>query len=442
MECRLGFLASTIEQLVDKLQAYVDGKQNIENMFWGHVSNNKEGIQFINQDNDIQGILLNKWVNGNQFAKLLAAWVKGLNYDWNILYGKNKPHRIELPLYPFAKERYWIKNIIPIPDSDVSTIIHPLLHTNVSNFKQQCYYIKFNGEEFFLKDHRVKIGNESIIQKVLPGVAYLEMTRTAVENAMLITSGSYVLELRNIIWIRPIIVMKEKEVSIVLSVNDDDQIDFEVFSLDDGQKNAHYQGQAIIKKQYALEGVDLESLTKKMRNGHLETSRIYTIFRERGLHYGPAHQGIKIIYQGENQVLAKLHLPEVAKDDRFVLHPSLIDSALQSAIGFTDDLSQSSSQPSLPFALDFLRIFSPCEKIMYSWVRYSNDNKSNSKISKLDIDLMNQNGQICVQMQGFSTRVLNNEIMKNSYYNITFYETIIKDILNNRVSVQEAINLG
>ena len=54
-----------------------------------------------------------------------------------------------------------------------------------------------------------------------------------------------------------------------------------------------------------------------------------------GLEYGPAHQGIETVYTGNNQVLAKLEIPSSVNDtqDPFVLHPSIMDSALQAAIG-------------------------------------------------------------------------------------------------------------
>ncbi|MEJ2125065.1 MAG: hypothetical protein P8Y47_09735, partial [Alphaproteobacteria bacterium] len=40
--------------------------------------------------------------------KLAELWVKGLAFDWNRLYGERKPHRLSLPTYPFAQERYWV----------------------------------------------------------------------------------------------------------------------------------------------------------------------------------------------------------------------------------------------------------------------------------------------------------------------------------------------
>jgi hypothetical protein len=61
-------------------------------------------------------------------------------------------------------------------------VLHPLLHRNTSDFNEQRYSSRFTGEEFFLRDHQVRSDGHSA-QKVLPGVAYLEMARAAIEHA-------------------------------------------------------------------------------------------------------------------------------------------------------------------------------------------------------------------------------------------------------------------
>ena len=60
--------------------------------------------------------------------------------------------------------------------------IHPLLQRNVSDIYQQCYSASFSGEEFFLRDHQVVADGEPV--RVLPGVAYLEMARAALADAL------------------------------------------------------------------------------------------------------------------------------------------------------------------------------------------------------------------------------------------------------------------
>ena len=62
-----------------------------------------------------------------------------------------------------------------VPGTGVS--IHPLVQQNTSDFSEQRFSSIFTGEEFFLADHVVKG------EPVLPGAAYLEMARTAVERS-------------------------------------------------------------------------------------------------------------------------------------------------------------------------------------------------------------------------------------------------------------------
>src|SRR5437764_12999113 len=64
-----------------------------------------------------------------------------------------------------------------------AAILHPLLHSNTSDLNEQRYRSVFTGDEFFLVDHQVKAGDRAN-QKVLPGMAYLEMVRAAVEQAL------------------------------------------------------------------------------------------------------------------------------------------------------------------------------------------------------------------------------------------------------------------
>ena len=72
-----------------------------------------------------------------------------------------------------------------------------------------------------------------------------------------------------------------------------------------------------------------------MDGGLLGADQCYQAFRTMGLDYGPGFQGIEAIYLGGDRVLAKLCLPAsvAGSCDPYVLHPSLMDAALQASIG-------------------------------------------------------------------------------------------------------------
>src|SRR5579872_1976178 len=106
MEERLGFIVNSVEQLVEKLDAYVAGEEEIEGAYRGEAKRNAEMSLFSN-DADLRQ-MVDRWIANGKLPQLLELWVKGLEVDWGKLYGAEKPQRMSLPAYPFVRERYWI----------------------------------------------------------------------------------------------------------------------------------------------------------------------------------------------------------------------------------------------------------------------------------------------------------------------------------------------
>ncbi|HET8890470.1 MAG TPA: beta-ketoacyl synthase N-terminal-like domain-containing protein [Candidatus Angelobacter sp.] len=463
LEERIGFLVSSVEQLGEKLEAYLAGEQGVDAVYQGQVRRNKENISVISQDDDVKEAIVDKWIAQQKLSKLLDLWVKGVELDWSKLYGEVKPHRINLPTYPFAKERYWIDTTAEqVPTNGAgAALIHPLLHRNTSDLSEQRYSSTFSGDEFFLADHRVRVNGHGG-QKVLPGAAYLEMARAAIAQMSPTQPEASVLELRNIIWLKPVIVTELKQVAISLFADDEDQVSYEIYSLENEQETIHCEGKAVFSRQSAPARLDIEQLKSQMEQIELEASSVYAMLATIGLNYGPAHQGITAIYIGEKQVLAQLHLPAIleASQHEYVLHPSLVDSALQASIGLIVDVNHVPSKPIVPFALESLRIMSPCTREMAAWVRYSPGSKPGDKTVKLDIDLCDQQGNVCIQMHGFVSRELaggtksahEDEINHSAHdkssaaegvpaFDSAFYQKLIADIANRAVSVEDAVEL-
>ncbi|WP_345027305.1 polyketide synthase dehydratase domain-containing protein, partial [Flavivirga jejuensis] len=142
----------------------------------------------------------------------------------------------------------------------------------------------------------------------------------------------------------------------------------------------------------------------------LSSEECYGIFKKMKLEYGLAHQSIKTLYIGSKQALAKLELPESLADSLkdYVLHPSIMDAAFQASIGTViGTLTQDSPiKSSLPYALEELTVIDPCTTNMWAWVRLSPTSTTNDKIQKIDIDLCDATGKICVKIKSFSSRVL------------------------------------
>ena len=287
--------------------------------------------------------------------------------------------------------------------------LHPLVHRNVSTLSRQCYRSRFGGGEFFLRDHRVRMA-DGVATAVLPGVAYLEMARAALADAVPDLAAESTLAFEDVLWLAPFAVGAERELLIELEA-EDDGLAFCAFSEDAaGLRTDHASGHILfydgLEDASQAEALDLDAVRASMQRAHWDATSVYDTYARVGIDYGPAHRGIVDLDSGEGQVLARLALPaslEGEDNAAFVLHPSLLDSALQAAIGL-GDRDAAPAEPMLPFALESLSILGPCPDRMLAFVRRSGADAADGSQLTLDLDLCDEDGVLCVQLRGFRAR--------------------------------------
>ncbi|PYS30179.1 MAG: hypothetical protein DMG11_06165, partial [Acidobacteria bacterium] len=412
MEQRVAFVVRSTEELMAALHAYVAGDRTILNCHRGHAEPRRARAGTAPKGKPRPEIETS--IASRDSAKLASLWVEGVEFDWTRLYVAGTPRRTRIPTYPFARERYWVAAESP-SSRGAGARLHPLVHQNTSDLGEQRFSSTLTGEEFFLAGHRIDG------RRLLPAVAYLEMAREAVARAVVrsVDNGepeARSLGVRNVVWLRPLVVGQEPvEVHIRLFPEDEGEVGFEVYSRSSRnteQEIVHCQGRAILSRQPAPARLDIEQLKRQMGEGQLEPSSVYAAFARMGFVYGPTLQGITAIHRGSDQLLAQLRLPRTVENTSgdYVLHPSVMDCALQAAVVSIDGWSDLSNEIRLPFALESLRIVSACTTDMVAWVRYSPGSQAADKVVKLDIDLCSERGDICVQMHGFSSRVPSKEI--------------------------------
>jgi hypothetical protein len=226
------------------------------------------------------------------------------------------------------------------------------------------------------------------------------------------------LELRNIIWAQPIVVDSHQPVSIALIANANAPISFEIYSngtnAEKFEEVIHCQGQAafinrnasigdvLSTKDSTLTKLDILLLKGQMKYGKLDLDSR----KENSSFLGePVSQGITALYKGDNQLLVELSLPITLADNtnEYSLHPVMMNGVVQACLGLLDDVNQTSRYVTLPFAMESLQIVSQCTEKMVAWIRYSHGNQSEKHSTvKLDINLCDQDGALCVFIQGLS----------------------------------------
>ena len=298
--------------------------------------------------------------------------------------------------------------------------IHPLVQVNRSNLAEQKFASKFNGTEFFLSDHKVNGDN------VLPGVAYLEMAYTAVWNSLKFEPGTkeVMLKIEDVVWNTPLAVNKQAvTVQIVLFPEEEGRIRYDVLSSADNlstvkeEQIIHSQGIVKICGCPKLEEKDLIELKRSYPEEFLNPSEYYQIFREMGIEYGPAQQGIGKLYQGKTGILAKLELPDCVSDtlETYVLHPSIMDAVLQASAGLLAGTERGRlSGLLLPFALEELSVISGCRDVMWAEIQYAEEVNS-EKVKKVNATLYDDKGRCCIFMRGITFRELEKREKKRKF---------------------------
>ncbi len=386
---RLGLTAVDCQELATKLRAYLDGGE-VAAVYAGRAQDPAPGGD--------TGTL----IDAGDGESLLRLWVLGAEVDWRRLYGGRPPRRMALPGYPFAGLRCWPQAADrPSPVPARAGWLHPLLQRWTKDQGELSCYSRFDGNEFFFADHRVQG------RRVLPGVAHLEMARAAAELLLAHSHDGGGLMLRDVTWMRPLTVTGVPlSVRVRLSTEADGTTAFTIATEAGGAGVVCSQGSIQSLPGQPPQRLDLDGLRARISQRELDPEQCYRVFAALGLDYGPAHRGLQQLSTAPEEVLARVQVPDAVAADwqRFGLHPSLLDCALQASVGLEPDLQTyaESAATALPYALDALEISGPCSQTMWAWIRAAGGESDGSR--RLDVDLMDETGLVRIRLRGFSSR--------------------------------------
>ncbi|WP_198291983.1 SDR family NAD(P)-dependent oxidoreductase, partial [Janthinobacterium sp. CG3] len=277
--------------------------------------------------------------------------------------------------------------------------MHPLLQRNTSDVTGPRFSSRFSGEEFFLADHVIQG------RRVMPAVAYLEMARAGLAQA---GGAEHAWQLRDVSWSRPLALREgtSAELHLALFPEADGTIGIEIYSEADGETVLHSAATGVPGAPAAAQYCDLAGARAACGVAELSAAQCYAMLGELGLEYGAAQRALAAVYVGEGQVLARLELPaaQAAQAHRYLLHPSLLDAALQAPIGLS--LGVADAKAPLPFGLERIDILGECSTSMWALVRTSAGAQPGERVRRLDIDLCDPDGKLCVRLVGFASRGL------------------------------------
>ena len=304
---------------------------------------------------------------------LAARWAAGADVEWAAAFS-GKRRRLRLPTYPFARDVYHIAGNTP-----AATPAAP-------------YSRRIAAEHFVLRDHRVRGA------RILPGAMGLELARAAATDG----AGFTPLLLSRVVWQHPLrLDSGSVTITVPLAAAQGDTRTFRLLS---GAEDSlpHMLGRVAPSDSIA-EHVDLDAIRARC-GGVLSATELYATYDGLGLEYGPAFRPVEQVYLGQDEVLARLRLPDAARDGIFGLHPSLVDGAFQAALGLFTQGGDGSV--ALPFGLDEAHVLAPTADTLWAHVRRA---ASPPGTVKLDIRVTGDDGSECLRLLGFTLRLLKQE---------------------------------
>jgi len=103
-----------------------------------------------------------------------------------------------------------------------------------------------------------------------------------------------------------------------------------------------------------------------------------------------------------------LSLPEAVFDtyEEYVLHPSLLTGVFQIALISNRFYKREPGLQFIPMSIGSIRVYHPIPKRCYVYAKADQDTLNNPKIRKFNLDILDQDGKICVTLRDFAIRSL------------------------------------
>jgi acyl transferase domain-containing protein len=246
----------------------------------------------------------------------------------------------------------------------------------------------FDGTEPFLADHIIQG------QKILPGMAYLEIARAAVaasappgEGAMLVLSDS--------VFVSALTVKDKRTVTVRVYPGGAGQFGVEVST----EQGVHFQSRVSVQKtsEYlAAKGyaptLDIAALRAAIARPGPTKSAFYQTYRNRGVELGPSHRGVdEIFLDGNGEGLATIRLPGSSARG-MAMDAGALDSIIQSGLALVDNPEANV----VPFAVINTLVVGALTDTMIVHIRQRPDG--------MHYVAADEHGNVRVIIEGFQTR--------------------------------------
>ena len=328
-----------------------------------------QGSEAVTDEHDRVGVLgsLRRGDGGQRrfLTSLSEAWVRGVEVDWEAMFGETGATALQLPTYAFQRQRYWLEARAAADDAAIvgqMPVGHPLVGAAVALAESDGWL--FTGR-VSLQDQPWFADHMLLGSVVVPGTTYVDMSlRAGVEV------GCEVLE--DLVFETPLVLSGERDaVQLQLALGPPDESGKRALGIftrpEDAGRNAedtwtrHARGVLVPTELAPANGITpLEQhagppVTETWPPPGTEpvsVDDVYDYFAGAGLEYGPTFLSLQAAWHRGDEAFTEVRLPEGERDKahQFNIHPALLDCALQSVgVLMRTDVTRS-EYASMPFA--------------------------------------------------------------------------------------------
>jgi polyketide synthase PksM len=403
---RMVFVADTLEQLQGQLNDYVQ-HDIVEDVYTNAGESNRNAVD--NTDKRVVQVLTKICENPltiseykDEINKLAALYIEGYDFTWQQLFENEQCKKILLPSYSFNIGSYW-------PEKQKKAVclgrIHPLIDENVSTLMEEKMKLYVNGTEYFIADH--VIGEKAVIL----GVAYVEMARKSGELALMQTVSS----IRNIVFLKPITSEDVPADIFVKLYSNGGNVKYDIF-IEDGEHKQTVYSQGELSTKIQFNGLPLQLDLDKIRErccSRTTKMELYEGYRKKRICYGVSFQTIEEMQFNDEEVLATIKVPQslLADFKEYVLHPSIMDGALQTVSGLIGNENRYQDEIYLPFYIGEIQIYKPLTSTCFVYAK-EKEMLEMKDTKHFYIHIMDEQGQVLVTINDFSLRAVGRDVKK------------------------------
>lgn len=348
-------------------------------------------------------------------SSLAQLYVMGVAVDWRSFDAPYARRKLVLPLYPFQRQRHWIKSAPQTRRDRRRGAVqqdHPLLGTRLSHagIKETIFESLVGLDELpFLSDHRI------YGRLILPSPAYMEMMLSAAETYF----GQSEPVLENFVIHEALVIPDGEPVRVQTVLTPaEETASVQIFFEQNAKWHLSASGQLRMAKDQAGQVDTLSTILARCQE-EITVSACYDGLAGLNLELGESFRGISSIHRTEGEVICRMELPQVLVSQvpsyRFI-HPAFLDACFHPIGQALLSANTQLLEAYLLLGLDRLRFVERPAAAFWNHIKLRGDlNKPGTEETFVaDIHLYTDDGRLLAELNGISLKRARPEMLFRS----------------------------